>query len=192
MKNNYRKINARYLILLLILNSLIFLIPSQLIQGNITSIEESRSDLVENPVSNPLQAKTLTNEMDLGINNNGSFVGEASDDRSGYKVSSAGDVNGDGYDDIIIGAYTRNSNTGEAYLIFGNGSEWSMDGLLASADASFIGENADDQSGFSNRRCLFQPTGQPGSHHHIWREFLDLFSLPLRQCAPPPRVWIPC
>ena len=37
----------------------------------------------------------------------------------GYSVRSAGDVNGDGYDDIIIGALGENSNTGGAYIYFG-------------------------------------------------------------------------
>jgi subtilase family protein/cadherin-like protein/Big-like domain-containing protein/FG-GAP repeat protein len=43
-----------------------------------------------------------------------------SDDRSGYSVSDAGDINGDGYDDIILGSYnTGVNNTGESYVVFG-------------------------------------------------------------------------
>jgi len=44
-------------------------------------------------------------------------------DRSGSSVSSSGDVNGDGFDDIIIGAPLGGSdgpsNTGASYIVFG-------------------------------------------------------------------------
>ena len=45
--------------------------------------------------------------------------GIAGGDRSGWSVSSAGDVNGDGYDDLLIGAYGADSYEGETYLVFG-------------------------------------------------------------------------
>jgi len=81
-----------------------------------------------------------------------SFIGEADQDGSGYSVSSAGDVNGDGYDDILIGALTNDeggTHAGQTYLILGRPAGWSMDTPLSSADASFIGEAAWDESGSS-------------------------------------------
>ena len=45
-------------------------------------------------------------------------------DQSGFSVSAAGDVNGDGIDDIIIGAFSANPNgnsdAGESYVVFGS------------------------------------------------------------------------
>jgi hypothetical protein len=41
-------------------------------------------------------------------------------DDFGYCVAGAGDINGDGYSDIIIGADAVNSNTGAAYTYHGN------------------------------------------------------------------------
>ncbi|MGB4191944.1 MAG: FG-GAP-like repeat-containing protein [Rickettsiales bacterium] len=38
---------------------------------------------------------------------------------SGYSVSSAGDVNHDGYDDVIIGAPEADAGKGKAYLVYG-------------------------------------------------------------------------
>ena len=61
------------------------------------------------------------NLADLGT---GGFAieGGAAGDGTGWSVSSAGDVNGDGFDDVIIGAPFGDdggNNEGGAYLIFG-------------------------------------------------------------------------
>ena len=73
-----------------------------------------------------------------------SFIGEEAEDRAGYRMAS-GDVNRDGYDDILIGAVHNSeggSSAGQVYLIFGKPSGWRMDVDLSDADASFIGEDA--------------------------------------------------
>jgi hypothetical protein len=48
--------------------------------------------------------------------------GEAEDDQSGRSVSGAGDVNGDGLADILVGAWRADSNgefSGRTYVVFG-------------------------------------------------------------------------
>ncbi len=48
--------------------------------------------------------------------------GVADGDLSGFSVSAAGDVNGDGFDDVIIGARNADNNRGASYVIFGKSS----------------------------------------------------------------------
>ncbi|MEL7333467.1 MAG: integrin alpha, partial [Cyanobacteria bacterium J06560_2] len=50
--------------------------------------------------------------------------GITSNSRTGFAVSSAGDINNDGTDDFIVGAYRAtpngNSQAGESYVVFGS------------------------------------------------------------------------
>ena len=80
------------------------------------------------------------------------------DDQSGFSVSSAGDVNGDGYDDLIIGARYADPNgnsSGETYVVYGGASASGTGGMLdlSALDGTngftLAGIDADDQSGFS-------------------------------------------
>ena len=51
--------------------------------------------------------------------------GERKYDFSGSSVSNAGDVNGDGFDDVIVGARYADSNgddSGSSYVVFGKAS----------------------------------------------------------------------
>ncbi len=83
--------------------------------------------------------------------------GSNAGDRSGYAVSSAGDVNGDGYDDMIIGAYSASKNgesgAGSSYVVFGKTEDAVAAIELSSLDGSngFVikGINAYDYSGIS-------------------------------------------
>jgi len=71
------------------------------------------------------------------------MTGEATNDKLGRSVSTAGDVNGDSYSDVIIGAFGYNSITGRAYIFYGGSS---MDNI---ADVTMTGETTDNYFGFS-------------------------------------------
>ena len=93
------------------------------------------------------------------LNGNNGFVinGIDKSDFSGVSVSSAGDINNDGLDDVIIGANfadpNGNKNAGESYLVFGNNTEFNSSLNLANLDGNngFVinGIDAGDNSGIS-------------------------------------------
>lgn len=77
------------------------------------------------------------------------ITGQAADDRFGFSIAAAGDFDGDGTDDFIVGAPFNNSpneDQGAAYVIFGNSTESSIglgDALKLTAG------NAGDHFGWS-------------------------------------------
>ena len=75
-------------------------------------------------------------------------------DGAGSSISSAGDINGDGYDDLLIGAPgadTNASQAGDAYVIFGKAGGFLPSISLSSLDGTngfaLLGANANDGSG---------------------------------------------
>ena len=74
------------------------------------------------------------------------FSGEAAGDFAGISVSGAGDLDGDGLDDLLVGAPGPHSGTGSAYLILGPTSG-SMS--LAYADGELVAESGGDYAGWS-------------------------------------------
>ncbi len=81
-----------------------------------------------------------------------SFVGEDINDHAANSVSSAGDVDGDGLDDLLVGSrYNQEGgrDAGKAYLILSSSMAMSSSTDLSHADYSFVGEITDDEAGFS-------------------------------------------
>ncbi len=83
------------------------------------------------------------------------IYGADNDDQSGIAVNAAGDINGDGFDDLVIGAYTADAlgnskiDAGECYLIYGAPvlpSSISLSALGTNGSVIY-GVEAGDQSG---------------------------------------------
>ncbi|MDP2314836.1 MAG: MopE-related protein [Pseudomonadota bacterium] len=77
-----------------------------------------------------------------------SYTGESAGDLAGAALSGAGDTDGDGLGDFLVGApYDDDvaTSSGKVYLVQGGGSAGDLD--LASADASWVGTGAGDLAG---------------------------------------------
>ena len=83
------------------------------------------------------------------------IAGIDTNDFSGFSVSGAGDVNGDGYDDVIVGARSADpggkTTAGESYVVFGGGTGFPVQIDLAALDGTngfrIDGSNPGDGSG---------------------------------------------
>lgn len=71
------------------------------------------------------------------------LTGEFEDDQAGNQIAEAGDVNGDGYNDFLVGGLA-NASTGGAYVVTG---PQSGENSLAAADTYFTGQLTGDQFG---------------------------------------------
>ena len=83
--------------------------------------------------------------------------GEAASDYSGRSVASAGDINGDGYEDLIIGARgadPNGSDSGATYVVFGTSS-----GFDATLELSDLGSGLIAKTGQSPRERMRIGTG---------------------------------
>ncbi|MDP6933369.1 MAG: integrin alpha, partial [Myxococcota bacterium] len=91
----------------------------------------------------PVTGEVETSEADAVL------VGETSGDRAGWATTIPGDIDGDGYDDALVGAYRESSVTtrsGAAYLLHG-----SLDGTidLSESVAKMRGKALKDRVGWA-------------------------------------------
>lgn len=99
--------------------------------------------------------RAATTEVNLGALGSGGFqiLGETANASTGYSISAAGDVNGDGLDDILIGARGSNgggSNSGGAYVVFGRADTTDLAlATLGAGGVEIMGEASGDFAGTS-------------------------------------------
>jgi len=79
------------------------------------------------------------------------FLGEAIGDRLSHSVTAAGDVDGDGLSDVMMGAYGNGDagvNAGKGYVVLAASMEASGTFDIADADYAFLGEAEGDQAAY--------------------------------------------
>ncbi len=90
----------------------------------------------------------VTGDIDLSVVG-ARFFGESEDAFAGYSVAGVGDTNGDGFDDLVVGAYKHEvggDDLGAAYVIHGpvSGSRF-----LSSGSITYLGESDWSYAGYS-------------------------------------------
>jgi len=73
---------------------------------------------------------------DLDGSNGFRIAGLDPGDRLGFSVAAAGDLNGDGFDDVVIGAHAADGGRGEVYVVFGHAGGFDPTLDLATLDGS--------------------------------------------------------
>jgi hypothetical protein len=100
-------------------------------------------------------AGAFTDIATLDGSNGFTIGGAATNEYSGTSVASAGDVNGDGFADLIIGTDQASPGTGESYVVFGHAGGFSDIDLSAAPLTTggkgfkISGAASGDDSGFS-------------------------------------------
>jgi len=95
-------------------------------------------------------ASNLSGTKDAGTDEDVAILGKGSGDRLGFSASGVGDVNDDGFDDIIVGAFLNNdggtNNEGAAYIFFGASTLSGTKSLggAESADVTILGKAVSD------------------------------------------------
>ena len=118
--------------------------------GNTSSQQKSEDERISNIARGYYQQNIMQQSGSGGDNpeaiQENFFTGAAANDQFGYSVSTAGDVNGDEYSDVIVGAYGNDAggnSAGRAYIYFGGAI------INTTADVTLTGAAAGDNFGYS-------------------------------------------
>jgi hypothetical protein len=103
-----------------------------------------------------------------GLSSTAAWTGTATASNTcyGWSVASAGDVNGDGYSDVIVGAFGNSGNTGAAYLYYGSASgvsttaAWTGTGTAANSYYGGSVASAGDVNGDGYSDIITAPYGK--------------------------------
>ena len=113
--------------------------------------------LMGSPAGSPIGLAHIVFGVTAGLNVNltadtfggWTLIGESADGETGLSLAAAGDVNGDGLADVLIGAPGAASNAGRSYVVFGRTGSGTIDlANLGSGGFVIHGETAGDRSGW--------------------------------------------